>query len=320
MATVAAPDDVVRRRFDVRGIVQGVGFRPFVYRLARELALAGWVRNDAAGVTIEVEGDAARIDAPRRGACATTRRRSRASTRIAVRDCAPRRATPASRSSKAAAAARRPRSGPTARSAPTASRELFDPARPALSLRVHQLHATAARATRSRARCPTTARRPAWPRFAQCPACARRVPRAARPPLPRRAERLSAPAARGSRLLDARRQRRSRDVDPIAATRRAPARAARSSRSRAWAASISPATRATPSAVARLRAAQGARGEAVRGDGRRTSRRCRRCADVDAGGARAARVARAADRAAAQARRAPTTRLPASRRASRGSA
>jgi len=61
LATAAA-DAPVRRRFVVRGIVQGVGFRPFVYRLASELALAGWVRNDPQGVTIEVEGDEARID------------------------------------------------------------------------------------------------------------------------------------------------------------------------------------------------------------------------------------------------------------------
>jgi hydrogenase maturation protein HypF len=41
----------------VRGIVQGVGFRPFVYTLARRFELAGWVRNDGNGVDIEVEGD-----------------------------------------------------------------------------------------------------------------------------------------------------------------------------------------------------------------------------------------------------------------------
>jgi hydrogenase maturation protein HypF len=52
----------IRRRIEVRGIVQGVGFRPFVYRLARDLALDGWVRNDAAGVTIEVQGEADRIE------------------------------------------------------------------------------------------------------------------------------------------------------------------------------------------------------------------------------------------------------------------
>ncbi|MFN4148423.1 MAG: carbamoyltransferase HypF [Rhodocyclaceae bacterium] len=46
------------RRIRVTGIVQGVGFRPFVWRLAHELGLAGWVRNDAAGVEIHVEGEA----------------------------------------------------------------------------------------------------------------------------------------------------------------------------------------------------------------------------------------------------------------------
>ncbi len=40
----------------ITGIVQGVGFRPFVYNLAREQGLGGWVRNDTAGVTLWVEG------------------------------------------------------------------------------------------------------------------------------------------------------------------------------------------------------------------------------------------------------------------------
>jgi hydrogenase maturation protein HypF len=45
-----------RRDVSVRGIVQGVGFRPFVYALARKHGLSGMVRNDAEGVRIEVEG------------------------------------------------------------------------------------------------------------------------------------------------------------------------------------------------------------------------------------------------------------------------
>lgn len=49
---------IVRRRVRVRGQVQGVGFRPFVYRLAGEHGLDGWVRNDGQGVDIEVQGEA----------------------------------------------------------------------------------------------------------------------------------------------------------------------------------------------------------------------------------------------------------------------
>ena len=47
---------MVRARLRVTGTVQGVGFRPFVYRHAQALGLSGFVRNDSAGVLIEVEG------------------------------------------------------------------------------------------------------------------------------------------------------------------------------------------------------------------------------------------------------------------------
>jgi hydrogenase maturation protein HypF len=47
-----------REAIAVRGVVQGVGFRPFVYRLATEEGLAGFIGNDTGGVTIEIEGPA----------------------------------------------------------------------------------------------------------------------------------------------------------------------------------------------------------------------------------------------------------------------
>ncbi len=54
-------DPTRRLRLVIHGAVQGVGFRPFVYRLAMELALAGWVINNSQGVFIEVEGPEARV-------------------------------------------------------------------------------------------------------------------------------------------------------------------------------------------------------------------------------------------------------------------
>jgi hydrogenase maturation protein HypF len=53
---------VVRKAVDVTGVVQGVGFRPFVYRLAQECNLAGLIANTPAGVTIEVQGDAELVE------------------------------------------------------------------------------------------------------------------------------------------------------------------------------------------------------------------------------------------------------------------
>jgi hydrogenase maturation protein HypF len=56
-----------RRGISVRGIVQGVGFRPFVYALARKNGLSGLVRNDAEGVRIEAEGAPEELDRFLRG-------------------------------------------------------------------------------------------------------------------------------------------------------------------------------------------------------------------------------------------------------------
>jgi hydrogenase maturation protein HypF len=69
-ATIGVPEqqkesspELQRLRVVIRGAVQGVGFRPFVFRLASELALPGWVINSAAGVVVEVEGSRATLEA-----------------------------------------------------------------------------------------------------------------------------------------------------------------------------------------------------------------------------------------------------------------
>lgn len=62
-AREACGPTTARRRLRVGGIVQGVGFRPFVFRLAEHHRLAGHVRNDAAGVEIEIEGPPQALDA-----------------------------------------------------------------------------------------------------------------------------------------------------------------------------------------------------------------------------------------------------------------
>ena len=55
-------DNIRHWRVRVRGRVQGVGFRPFVYCRATELALAGWIRNDASGVVMEIQGPLPALD------------------------------------------------------------------------------------------------------------------------------------------------------------------------------------------------------------------------------------------------------------------
>jgi hydrogenase maturation protein HypF len=59
-----APEAGLRagRHLRVRGVVQGVGFRPFIYNLALRLGLDGWVRNTSSGVEIEVSGPAAALE------------------------------------------------------------------------------------------------------------------------------------------------------------------------------------------------------------------------------------------------------------------
>ena len=54
---------IKRIQCDIRGIVQGVGFRPFVYRIANRFGLTGWVCNTSGGVILEAEGKEADLDA-----------------------------------------------------------------------------------------------------------------------------------------------------------------------------------------------------------------------------------------------------------------
>src|SRR5882724_10163825 len=53
---------VARKAIDLSGIVQGVGFRPYVYRLANECGLTGLIANTPAGVSIEVQGDSEAVE------------------------------------------------------------------------------------------------------------------------------------------------------------------------------------------------------------------------------------------------------------------
>gem|GEM_PF-2367290 len=53
---------MIRKGIIVKGTVQGVGFRPFVYRIALENQLSGWVNNTSKGVVMEIQGAEVGID------------------------------------------------------------------------------------------------------------------------------------------------------------------------------------------------------------------------------------------------------------------
>ena len=62
MSETVRSASLIRKGVDVAGIVQGVGFRPFVYRLANECGLTGVISNTPAGVSIEVQGEAEAVE------------------------------------------------------------------------------------------------------------------------------------------------------------------------------------------------------------------------------------------------------------------
>lgn len=59
---IMSDGQLLRVRITIRGAVQGVGFRPFIYRLAIDSGLVGWVSNSAQGVFIEAEGSQQQLD------------------------------------------------------------------------------------------------------------------------------------------------------------------------------------------------------------------------------------------------------------------
>ncbi len=230
----------VRRRYDVFGLVQGVGFRPFVYVTAADLGLAGSVANTSAGVVVEVEGDPDAVDRVRSPAGRATRRRwprSRASTSPSC----PCGAAPASHRGQRRRRRPHPRLARRRdlRRLPGRARR---PDRPALPPPVHHRAPTAVRGSRSSPRCPTTAPPPRWP----ASRCATPAARSTTTPPTVASTRSRSPATTAVRRssssapgLHAHRRRRR-------TTRRAScSRRAGSSPSRGSAATTSPATRAT---------------------------------------------------------------------------
>ena len=235
-------------RIHITGIVQGVGFRPFVYGLAARLGLTGWVRNTSAGVEIEVDGrrrGAARLS-PRR--CA---REAPPLARIDRLESQPQPAAGLRRvrdPSHSQRASRRPssRSRPTSAICADCLRELFDPRRPALPLPLHQLHQLRPALHHHHATSPTTGPTPPWP--------ASRCARTARPSTTTRATGASTPSRSPARPAGRRSgsRRDGRAAAPSSrrrghpGARAAAARRARSWPSRGWAASTWPATPPTP--------------------------------------------------------------------------
>ena len=196
------------RRIALSGTVQGVGFRPFVYRVAHETGVAGRVRNDAAGVTIEAFGPAAALDA-----FVARLRAEPPAAAVIAEPCA----RSASRSSRCrgfeivesgGAAERRAAIPPDLATCDDCLREVRDPRD-----RRHRYPFTNCTGCGPRFTIALGAPydRPATTMagFRMCPACAREYGDPARPPLPRAAERLPG-------LRTARRARAIGRAQPVA--------------------------------------------------------------------------------------------------------
>lgn len=122
---LTSPTRVERRRLEIAGIVQGVGFRPFVHTLATRFVVAGHVRNTGAGVEVEVEGRHEELDA---FAAALVGEAPAAARLEAVRQVVltPRHAR-GFRIADSGGGARVPAIGPDLATCPECLAELFDP-------------------------------------------------------------------------------------------------------------------------------------------------------------------------------------------------
>ncbi len=216
-----------RTRVRVRGLVQGVGFRPFVYRLAQRHHLTGWVRNDEQGVLFEVQGDCG-------GLLHELRDEKPPLARIDAVEAQPVAPEVHERGFVIDASARTGRAkvaiGPDHAPCKDCLEELFDPTQRRYRYPFLNCTHCGPRYTITFG-LPYDRPQTSMARFPMCLDCAGEYADPQRPPLSRPADRL--PALRPARSRC--RWRKS----PAACAR------ARSSRSRAWAVSSSPATRAT---------------------------------------------------------------------------
>ena len=215
MAASAAPTRSRRVRAEVLGTVQGVGFRPFVYRLAAELGLGGWVLNDERGVVLEIEGAPAAVDE------LLARLRSQApplavieSVRVRGRGADRRARLPDPRVGSRRGAGRAGLAG--LRDLRRMRRRALRPGRPALSLPVHQLHQLRP-ALLDRHRRPLRPAADDHGRVRDVRALPSRVRRPARPPLSRPAERLPRMRASGAAHRPRRRVRVAAGRDQVEA-------------------------------------------------------------------------------------------------------
>ena len=151
-----------RRRIVVTGVVQGVGFRPFVYTCASRYGLSGWVRNDANGVVLEVEGDldalasfvaALHDEIPPLAVVET----------VDVAEVPTEGGTGFAIGSTDSAGSVRTLASPDIAMCADCVRRARRPARPSLPAPVHHAARTAVPGSRSSPGCPTTGPRPPWP-------------------------------------------------------------------------------------------------------------------------------------------------------------